>query len=146
MAELSRVERELATAEAIAQAEAKSAVDFGEVADETSEPAPDVGEAVPADPSAIPAVTLFGPVPVESTARRWLAGQDVQHAQRGQGWVQGAGVGRVTVRFEGPGTEPGRIGTFRADDPDLEPLDAADVAREALRLLESVQSTSARPE
>jgi DNA polymerase-4 len=91
-------------------------------------------------------VTLFGPVPVDSTARRWLAGQDVRHAQRGQGWVQGAGVGRVTIRFEGPGTEPGRIGTFRADDPDLEPLDAADVAREALRLLQPVESTAARPE
>lgn len=80
----------------------------------------------------IPAVTLFGPMPVERSARRWLAGQDVQHAQRGRGWVQGAGVGRVTIRFEGPNTEPGRIGTFRADDPDLEPVDATDVAREAL--------------
>lgn len=150
VAELSRVERELAAAEAMAQAEAavKPIDDLEDFADETSESAPDLDEAASAsaDPSAIPAVTLFGPVPVESTARRWLAGQDVQHAQRGQGWVQGAGVGRVTVRFEGPGTEPGRIGTFRADDPDLAPLDAADVAREALRLLEPVESASARPD
>lgn len=160
VAELSRVERELAAAEAMAQAEAEagaaavgaaeSGVGLGELGDEASDALPGAesgaSTGTPADTSAVPAVTLFGPVPVESTARRWLAGQDVRHAQRGQGWVQGAGVGRVTVRFEGPGTEPGRIGTFRADDPDLEPLDAADVAREALRLLEPVESASARPD
>jgi DNA polymerase-4 len=85
--------------------------------------------------TAAPAVTLFGPVPTDQTARRWLAGQDVRHAAHGEGWVQGAGVGRVTVRFEGPGTAPGRIATFRVDDPDLEAMDAADVARKALELL-----------
>ncbi len=84
---------------------------------------------------AIPAVTLYGPVPTDHAARRWLAGQDVRHATRGAGWVQGAGVGRVTVRFEGPGTEPGRIGTFWADDPDLEPVEAIEVARAALAAL-----------
>lgn len=95
----------------------------------------EVAEEEETENSVIPAVTLFGPRPVDGTARRWLAGQDVQHAQRGAGWVQGAGVGRVTIRFEGPGTGPGRIGTFRADDPDLEPVDAAQVAREALEML-----------
>jgi DNA polymerase-4 len=83
----------------------------------------------------VPAVTLFGPAPVDSSARRWLAGQDVLHASRGQGWVQGAGVGRVTVRFEGPTTPPGRIATFAVDDPDLEHADAAQVARAALSAL-----------
>lgn len=96
----------------------------------------EVAEEEETENTSVPAVTLFGPVPVDRTARRWLAGQDVQHAHRGRGWVQGAGVGRVTIRFEGPGTEPGRIGTFRADDPDLEPVDAADVAHEALELLD----------
>jgi DNA polymerase-4 len=91
----------------------------------------------------VPAVTLFGPVPVDYAERRWLAGQDVRHAQRGEGWVQGAGVGRVTIRFEGPGTGPGRIGTFRTDDPDLEPVDAADVAQLALDLLGSGTAPSA---
>jgi DNA polymerase-4 len=146
VAELARVERELAAVEAEAQAAAESGAENGETGDEPSDALPDDEGGASADASAIPAVTLFGPVPVDSTARRWLAGQDVRHAQRGQGWVQGAGVGRVTIRFEGPGTEPGRIGTFRADDPDLEPLDAADVAREALRLLQPVESTAARPE
>ncbi|MGW2237118.1 DNA polymerase IV [Streptomyces sp. NPDC001759] len=55
--------------------------------------------------------------------RRWPAGHDVRHAEFGHGWVQGSGLGRVTVRFETPGSEPGRVRTFRVDDPDLEPAD-----------------------
>jgi DNA polymerase-4 len=56
-------------------------------------------------------------------SRRWLPGQDVQHTEYGPGWVQGSGVGRVTVRFEVPGGEPGRIRTFCVGDPELEPSD-----------------------
>ncbi|MGW7441054.1 DNA polymerase IV [Streptomyces sp. NPDC054849] len=66
------------------------------------------------DPSAAPE-----PAP----ERRWAAGSDVRHALYGPGWVQGSGVGRVTVRFEQPGSEPGRVRTFRVDDPELEPSD-----------------------
>lgn len=55
--------------------------------------------------------------------RRWAAGADVRHAAYGAGWVQGSGLGRVTVRFEEPWSEPGRVRTFRTDDPDLEPSD-----------------------
>ncbi|MET3985647.1 DNA polymerase IV [Streptomyces sp. PvR034] len=55
--------------------------------------------------------------------RRWPAGTDVRHGEYGPGWVQGSGVGRVTVRFERPGSPPGRVRTFRVDDPDLEPSD-----------------------
>ncbi|MER7111378.1 DNA polymerase IV [Streptomyces sp. NPDC000229] len=55
--------------------------------------------------------------------RRWVAGEDVRHAEYGAGWVQGSGLGRVTVRFEEPGSPPGRVRTFWADDPDLEPSD-----------------------
>ena len=62
-------------------------------------------------------------VPVAHAERRWAAGHDVRHAQYGAGWVQGSGVGRVTVRFEEPGSPPGRVRTFRVDDPDLEPSD-----------------------
>ncbi|WP_406306176.1 DNA polymerase IV [Streptomyces sp. NBC_00885] len=61
--------------------------------------------------------------PVAHAERRWAAGHDVRHAQYGAGWVQGSGVGRVTVRFEEPGSPPGRVRTFRVDDPDLEPSD-----------------------
>ena len=53
----------------------------------------------------------------------WRPGQDVAHRELGPGWVQGSGVGRVTVRFEGPHTPVGRIRTFAEDDPDLEPAD-----------------------
>lgn len=56
-------------------------------------------------------------------ARRWSAGEDVRHARYGAGWVQGSGLGRVTVRFEEPGSAPGRVRTFWADDPELEPSD-----------------------
>jgi DNA polymerase-4 len=59
-------------------------------------------------------------VPAE---RRWPAGHDVRHAEFGHGWVQGSGLGRVTVRFETPGSEPGRVRTLRTDDPELEPAD-----------------------
>jgi DNA polymerase-4 len=38
----------------------------------------------------------------------------------GPGWVQGSGLGRVTVRFEGPHTPPGRIVTLDVADPHLE--------------------------
>ncbi|MFD4245172.1 DNA polymerase IV [Streptomyces sp. NPDC058525] len=61
--------------------------------------------------------------PEAAVERRWTAGSDVRHAVYGPGWVQGSGVGRVTVRFERPGSEPGRVRTFRVDDPELEPSD-----------------------
>ncbi len=60
------------------------------------------------------------PEPVE---RHWRAGQDVRHAEHGPGWVQGSGLGRVTVRFETPQSPPGRVRTFSVDDPALEQAD-----------------------
>jgi DNA polymerase-4 len=48
-------------------------------------------------------------------------GADVVHEEFGAGWVQGSGLGRVTVRFEGPHTGPGRIRTLPVDDPALSP-------------------------
>ncbi|MFF0723879.1 DNA polymerase IV [Streptomyces sp. NPDC004134] len=63
------------------------------------------------------------PAEPEPAAPRWLPGLDVRHADHGPGWVQGSGVGRVTVRFEVPGSKPGRVRTFAADDPALEPAD-----------------------
>lgn len=58
--------------------------------------------------------------PVPPAERRWHAGHDVRHAEYGHGWVQGSGLGRVTVRFETPDSLPGRVRTFRSDDPLLE--------------------------
>ncbi len=51
--------------------------------------------------------------------RGWPPGADVVHAEHGPGWVWGAGAGRVTVRFETAHTGPGRVRTFRDDDPAL---------------------------
>ena len=60
--------------------------------------------------------------------RSWAPGADVTHAEHGPGWVWGSGLGRVTVRFEGPGTSPGKVRTLRTDDPDLAPADPPDWA------------------
>ncbi|MEU9175175.1 DNA polymerase IV [Streptomyces sp. NPDC048420] len=68
--------------------------------------------------------------------RRWVAGHDVRHTEYGHGWVQGSGVGRVTVRFETPDSGPGRVRTFLVDDPALEPA-------EPLPLVEGVVQVSA---
>jgi DNA polymerase-4 len=61
------------------------------------------------------------PEPVVRTASDWSPGADVHHRDHGDGWVWGAGLGRVTVRFETRLTPPGPVHTFAADDPGLEP-------------------------
>ncbi|MEU7584069.1 DNA polymerase IV [Streptomyces sp. NPDC041068] len=85
------------------------------------------GEAEPGgevDDVARPVEDVGGEEPVAPVERRWAAGHDVRHAEHGHGWVQGSGLGRVTVRFETPWSEqPGRVRTFRTDDPDLEPAE-----------------------
>ena len=58
------------------------------------------------------------PPPV-SAAPNWRPGFDVEHDEHGRGWVWGAGLGRVTVRFETRHTPPGPVRTFAADDPAL---------------------------
>ncbi|MFF6802284.1 DNA polymerase IV [Streptomyces sp. NPDC012616] len=60
---------------------------------------------------------------------QWRPGHDVRHAELGHGWVQGSGLGRVTVRFETPESEPGRVRTFRTDDPRLAPADPLPLVR-----------------
>lgn len=60
---------------------------------------------------------------VGAADRRWVAGHDVRHEEFGHGWVQGSGLGRVTVRFETPYSVPGRVRTFRTDDPALVPAE-----------------------
>ncbi|TXL84393.1 DNA polymerase IV [Streptomyces sp. IB2014 016-6] len=94
-------------AQAAADAQATGAGDGADpVAEKESEPRPE--REPESDPEA-------------ATERHWPAGHDVRHAEYGAGWVQGSGVGRVTVRFEEPtSVVPGRVRTFRTDDPDLE--------------------------
>ncbi|MEV4615824.1 DNA polymerase IV [Kitasatospora sp. NPDC049258] len=62
--------------------------------------------------------------PEPPAVRRWWPGQDVTHEEYGPGWVQGSGVGRVTVRFETPDSPPGRVRTFAIEDPRLQPSGA----------------------
>lgn len=56
----------------------------------------------------------------------WRPGQDVRHDEHGAGWVWGSGLGRVSVRFEGPTTAPGPVRTFAVDNPALHPSDPPD--------------------
>ncbi|GAA4553189.1 DNA polymerase IV [Pseudonocardia xishanensis] len=72
--------------------------------------------------------TEFGPRPGGRGAPRdpadpWRAGDDVTHPEFGHGWVQGAGKGRVTVRFETRASGPGRARSFAVTDPDLSVAD-----------------------
>lgn len=57
---------------------------------------------------------------------RWRATQDVWHPDFGHGWIQGAGHGVVSVRFEDRSTGPGKTRSFAHDDPDLRAADPLD--------------------
>ncbi|MEV4239336.1 DNA polymerase IV [Nocardia sp. NPDC050408] len=63
-----------------------------------------------------------GDSPMRS-ATLWYRGLDVTHPEFGHGWVQGAGLGVVTVRFETSSTGPGPARTFAADDISLSRAD-----------------------
>ncbi|MFJ4465197.1 DNA polymerase IV [Streptomyces sp. NPDC088928] len=92
---------------------------------EESAPAGEEGAVPPGDPGAEAPETAE-----QLAARRWPAGHDVRHDVHGHGWVQGSGVGRVTVRFEEPESAPGRVRTFRIDDPELRPADPLPLVRD----------------
>lgn len=66
---------------------------------------------------------------VAATAPGWRIGDDVTHTEYGHGWVQGAGHGVMTVRFETRAHGPGIARTFPGDDPALSranPVDSLD--------------------
>lgn len=63
---------------------------------------------------------------VEETHEGWQPGDDVYHEQYGHGWVQGAGAGVVSVRFETRATGPGPAKTFPLDTEELQPADPLD--------------------
>jgi DNA polymerase IV len=59
----------------------------------------------------------------------WRVGDDITHRDLGHGWVQGAGHGVVTARFETRSSGPGPARTFPADTGDLvaaNPVDSLD--------------------
>ena len=55
----------------------------------------------------------------------WRVGDDVIHRDFGHGWVQGAGHGVVTVRFETRGSGPGQARTFPVETNEINPLTPA---------------------
>jgi DNA polymerase-4 len=81
----------------------------------------------------------------EPVERHWRAGQDVRHAEYGYGWVQGSGLGRVTVRFETPQSLPGRVRTFSVDEPALEPAEPLPLVAEPLPLVADASQPPAAP-
>jgi DNA polymerase-4 len=71
---------------------------------------------------------MFAPAPEASV---WRVGDDLAHRDFGHGWVQGAGHGVVTVRFETRSTGAGQARTFPADTAELvsaNPVDSLDWA------------------
>ena len=116
---------DLGTLTAVAQRLARVAVPDGGVrligvslAGLTDEAPQVLFEPVGPAPAELP---VAGPEPdaAEPVERPWRPGDDVRHPEHGHGWVQGAGHGRVTVRFETRATGPGRARTFAADAPEL---------------------------
>jgi DNA polymerase IV len=119
---------DLAVLTATAQRLARTAVPEGGVrllgvslAGLGDEPPPALFTTAPEPAAAVGAA----PAPVEAPElpRPWRTGDDVHHPEHGHGWVQGAGHGRVTVRFETRSTGPGRAFTVAADDPALRRAD-----------------------
>ena len=60
------------------------------------------------------------------SAAHWRIGDDVCHPQFGHGWVQGAGHGVVSVRFETRSSGPGPVRTFAIDAAELTAADPVD--------------------
>ncbi|AQA06796.1 DNA polymerase IV [Mycobacterium sp. MS1601] len=59
----------------------------------------------------------------------WRIGDDVRHTEWGHGWIQGAGHGVMTIRFETRAGGPGIARTFPVDTADItraNPVDSLD--------------------
>ncbi|WP_449870972.1 DNA polymerase IV [Mycobacterium simulans] len=75
--------------------------------------------------------TLRAALLTGSDTAAWRVGDDVAHREFGHGWVQGAGHGVVTIRFETRGSGPGPARTFPIDTLDItsaNPVDSLDWA------------------
>jgi DNA polymerase-4 len=68
-------------------------------------------------------------VPVAAGPGPWRVGDDVTHPEHGHGWVQGAGHGVMTIRFETRASGPGIARTFHTDLAEISranPIDSLD--------------------
>lgn len=81
------------------------------------------------------------PAATAAAEAAWRVGDDVRHEQHGHGWVQGAGHGVMTVRFETRASGPGPAKTLRSDDPAIARADPIDSLDWADYLDKSYQST-----
>jgi DNA polymerase-4 len=73
----------------------------------------------------------------------WRIGDDVTHRDLGHGWVQGAGHGVFTVRFETRGSGPGAARTFAADADEItraNPIDSLDWPEYVAELAEAASA------
>jgi DNA polymerase-4 len=89
----------------------------------TDDPPPALFDPEPAFVPAPEPLSVEVETPAPAEPRPWRTGDDVSHPEHGHGWVQGAGHGRVTVRFETRATGPGRAITLASDDPALTAAD-----------------------
>ena len=92
---------------------------------------PELDQDVPGYPvetltGALDEAELVVPVAARVPQRYWHPGLDVKHPESGHGWVQGAGHGVVTVRFETRSSGTGIAKTFAESDEVLEVADAVD--------------------
>ena len=86
---------------------------------------PDLELSEPESQHSVETVTaaMFGPDPEPSP---WRVGDDVTHHDLGHGWVQGAGHGVVTARFETRSSGPGPARTFPSDTGEIMPANPVD--------------------
>ncbi|BCN59466.1 DNA polymerase IV [Prescottella equi] len=87
---------------------------------------PELDQAVPAEDDVAEAEGDAIAEDGSDTTVRWRPGMDVSHPEYGHGWVQGAGHGVVTVRFETRSTGRGPSRTFDDTDCDLVVADVID--------------------
>ncbi|NKS87665.1 DNA polymerase IV [Rhodococcus hoagii] len=87
---------------------------------------PELDQAVPAEDDVAEAEADAIAEDGSDTTVRWRPGMDVSHPEYGHGWVQGAGHGVVTVRFETRSTGRGPSRTFDDTDCDLVVADVID--------------------
>jgi DNA polymerase-4 len=76
-----------------------------------------------------PPATVAAAPSADQAPAAWRIGDDVKHTVYGHGWVQGAGHGVMTVRFETRGSGPGPVHTLPVDTPDIgraNPVDSLD--------------------
>jgi DNA polymerase-4 len=86
-----------------------------------------------------------GAVVPPTTDPTWRIGDDVTHRELGHGWVQGAGHGVVTVRFETRASGPGPTRTFGSDADDIAPANPLDSLDWADYLAALAEAASEQP-